>query len=376
MAADSVSLGFLTVADTLSQRAESLMAKAPAEALSRLQEARGAAATAIAASVAYRRATEAQACAKASADARRDWQDALRMLDQTEKVAERSAKGVTRVEAFTEGNISLPEASMAPTQAQPGARALQREGAAWKNAAAILNVPSADLENIWTRAMAASMGREVDSTMAEHHVRVAGWAVNELTWRVRAEDERARCREALDRVQAFARYRDEALWAMVDLERSMKDSARRQLDEERARMEDRQEQLYNSLKQFEGKFASIRRDARGTIMSLADILFDFDKAVLRREAELNLAKVAVILDQFPEMHIFVEGHTDNVGKEDYNQKLSERRAVAVRDFLQSQGVDAARMETQGFGMSQPVTPNDTEEGRQKNRRVDLVIREE
>jgi outer membrane protein OmpA-like peptidoglycan-associated protein len=376
MAPDSVSLGYLTVADTLSRGADTSMKEAPTEALSRLQEARGAAATAIAASVAYRRAAEAQSCAKASADARRDWQDALRMLDQTEKVAERSAKGVTRADAFTESGVPLPDPPESPAAVQPTADALRRDGAAWKNAAAELGVPSADLESAWTRALGASTGREVDPSAADHHLRVAGWAVTTLAWRVRAESERARCREALDRVQAYARYRDEALWAMVDLERSMKDSARRQLEEERARMEDRQEQLYNSLKQFEGKFASIRRDARGTIMSLADILFDFDKAVLRREAELNLAKVAVILDQFPEMHIFVEGHTDNVGKEEYNQKLSERRAVAVRDFLESQGVDAARMETQGFGMSQPVAPNDTEEGRQENRRVDLVIREE
>ncbi len=156
----------------------------------------------------------------------------------------------------------------------------------------------------------------------------------------------------------------------------MKDTARRQLEDERSRMEDRQSQLYGSLKQFEGKFASIRREARGTIMSLSDILFDFDRATLRRDAELNLAKVAVILDQFPEMHITVEGHTDNVGAEEYNLKLSERRAQAVRDFLVSQGVEAARLDTRGYGMSQPVASNETAEGRQKNRRVDLVIAEE
>jgi outer membrane protein OmpA-like peptidoglycan-associated protein len=163
---------------------------------------------------------------------------------------------------------------------------------------------------------------------------------------------------------------------MVDLERGMKDTARSDLEEERARQADREQKLYESLKQFEGKFASIRREARGTIMSLSDILFDFGKSELRREAELNVAKLSVILQQFPEMHITVEGHTDNVGSEEYNLKLSEKRAKSVLDFLVREGVTAERMELKGYGMSQPVASNETAQGRQQNRRVDLVIREE
>jgi outer membrane protein OmpA-like peptidoglycan-associated protein len=163
---------------------------------------------------------------------------------------------------------------------------------------------------------------------------------------------------------------------MVDLERTMKESARAQLEETRSKLADREQELYKSLKQFEGKFATIRQEARGTIMSLSDILFDFNKADLRQEAKINLAKVSVILLQYPEMHISVEGHTDNVGSEDYNLKLSEKRAQSVYDFLVHEGVVAERMDTKGYGMSQPVTSNETAEGRQKNRRVDLVIRGE
>jgi outer membrane protein OmpA-like peptidoglycan-associated protein len=156
----------------------------------------------------------------------------------------------------------------------------------------------------------------------------------------------------------------------------MKDTARSDLEEERARQADREQKLYESLKQFEGKFASIRREARGTIMSLSDILFDFGKSELRREAELNVAKLTVILQQFPEMHITVEGHTDNVGSEEYNLKLSEKRAKSVLDFLVKEGVTPERLKLKGYGMSQPVVSNESAEGRQKNRRVDLVIREE
>jgi outer membrane protein OmpA-like peptidoglycan-associated protein len=126
---------------------------------------------------------------------------------------------------------------------------------------------------------------------------------------------------------------------------------------------------------MEGKFASIRRDARGTIVSLADILFDFDKATLRRDVEFNLVKIATILNQFSEMNIAIEGHTDAVGTEEYNLGLSKRRAQAVRDFLASQGVVEGRLSFDGYGESRPVADNDTEEGRQKNRRVDLVIQD-
>jgi outer membrane protein OmpA-like peptidoglycan-associated protein len=85
--------------------------------------------------------------------------------------------------------------------------------------------------------------------------------------------------------------------------------------------------------------------------------------------------VATILNQFPEMHVAVEGHTDNVGKAEYNLDLSERRAAAVRDFLVSQGVVAGRLTSAGFGMTRPLADNGTAEGRQRNRRVDLVIQE-
>ena len=86
-------------------------------------------------------------------------------------------------------------------------------------------------------------------------------------------------------------------------------------------------------------------------------------------------RVATILNQFPEMKIRVEGHTDNIGRAEYNLELSQRRAQAVHDFLDAQGVAAARMSVEGFGLTRPVADNDTPEGRQRNRRVDLVIEE-
>ena len=170
--------------------------------------------------------------------------------------------------------------------------------------------------------------------------------------------------------------RDAALRATLELERGLQDALRAQLEQTQAEAETRQQQVYDALRQLEGKFASIRREARGTIVSLADILFDFNKATLKRDVEFGLVRIATILNQFPEMRIRVEGHTDNVGRVEYNLELSQRRAQAVRDFLVEQEVAAARLTVEGFGMSRPIVDNSSAEGRQKNRRVDLVIEDE
>lgn len=125
--------------------------------------------------------------------------------------------------------------------------------------------------------------------------------------------------------------------------------------------------------ELSGDNRTVTENARGLIVSLPDILFDFDKATLRPEVESTLNQVAQVLLQYPTIHIQVEGHTDDVGSESYNQTLSEKRAAAVYDFLASTGIDPSQMTHQGFGESRPIVPNDNAEGRQHNRRVDLII---
>ncbi len=155
----------------------------------------------------------------------------------------------------------------------------------------------------------------------------------------------------------------------------MRGDLRTQLEDARVQAENRQNQLYEALHQIEGRFARISQEARGTIVSLADILFDFDQATLKRDVEFSLVRVATILNQFPEMNVQVEGHTDNIGAPEYNLDLSQRRARAVYDFLVSQNVPPERLSVEGYGMTRPVADNGTEEGRQRNRRVDLVIQD-
>jgi outer membrane protein OmpA-like peptidoglycan-associated protein len=116
-----------------------------------------------------------------------------------------------------------------------------------------------------------------------------------------------------------------------------------------------------------------RDSARGLIVNMADVLFDFGKFTLRPEAREKLAKVSGIVLAHPGLRLEVEGHTDSIGSDEFNQKLSESRAGGVREYLLSQGLSADHVLARGFGKTQPVAPNDTNANRQKNRRVEMVI---
>jgi outer membrane protein OmpA-like peptidoglycan-associated protein len=113
--------------------------------------------------------------------------------------------------------------------------------------------------------------------------------------------------------------------------------------------------------------------ARGLIVNMSDVLFDTGKYTLKQPTQVKLAKISGILLAHPGLTLQIEGHTDSVGSDEMNQRLSEQRADAVRDFLASQGVAASSMTAKGFGKTDPVATNDTAEGRQKNRRVELVV---
>ena len=116
-----------------------------------------------------------------------------------------------------------------------------------------------------------------------------------------------------------------------------------------------------------------RSTAEGLLVSLSErVLFDFDKADLRPDARQVLEKVASIIKVRTGL-VTISGHTDDTGSDAYNQQLSERRANAVKDELESLGVDPARLQASGFGETQPIAPNDTDQNRQMNRRVDIVI---
>jgi len=101
--------------------------------------------------------------------------------------------------------------------------------------------------------------------------------------------------------------------------------------------------------------------------------FDFDRANLKPSAAQALAGAVQKLKEHPSVRVVVEGHTDSVGSEAYNQRLSERRADAVKNYLVDQGIDAGRIETRGHGKSKPIASNSTAEGRAQNRRAEIIV---
>lgn len=120
--------------------------------------------------------------------------------------------------------------------------------------------------------------------------------------------------------------------------------------------------------------AKVERVGEGIQVTFASgLLFDFDSDVIRAEAATNLRELARSLDQYPNTDLVIIGHTDQVGSATYNQSLSERRANAAATYLMSQGVSGARIITRGLGESEPIASNDTEAGRQANRRVEVAI---
>lgn len=111
-----------------------------------------------------------------------------------------------------------------------------------------------------------------------------------------------------------------------------------------------------------------------TVSLPADVLFDFDQAEIRPDAATALARLATVIRGYPAGRAEIQGHTDAKGNAAYNQRLSERRAEAVKRWLvEREKIAAGRLATRGFGKSRPVADNDTEGGRQKNRRVEVVI---
>jgi outer membrane protein OmpA-like peptidoglycan-associated protein len=112
---------------------------------------------------------------------------------------------------------------------------------------------------------------------------------------------------------------------------------------------------------------------RGLIVTLGDVLFDTGRANLKPGATSNLNRLVAFLNAYPDRTVRIEGYTDSVGSEDYNQGLSERRADSVKSYLAGQGIGSIRLSASGMGESDPVASNDSAAGRQQNRRVEVII---
>jgi outer membrane protein OmpA-like peptidoglycan-associated protein len=205
----------------------------------------------------------------------------------------------------------------------------------------------------------------------------------------RAADEAQRRARAEAEASSAQQQKQEALLAMAQARTAQQeaDAARAAAEAEQAKLAQEKAAAVSDREQAEKDAQALRerlkdqlnailqtRDtARGLIVNMSDVLFDFNQASLKPGAREKLAKMSGILLAYPTLRLSVEGHTDSIGTDEYNMTLSQRRADAVRDYLASNGIDAASIQAVGMGKADPVTSNDTAEGRQQNRRVEMVV---
>jgi len=104
-----------------------------------------------------------------------------------------------------------------------------------------------------------------------------------------------------------------------------------------------------------------------------DVEFDFNKAIIKQGYDKDIDDLVQVMKDNPDLKVVIEGHTDNVGTAEFNKELSQKRADAVKQYMVEKGIDANRITAKGFGFDRPIASNDTEEGRQKNRRVEAAV---
>lgn len=149
-----------------------------------------------------------------------------------------------------------------------------------------------------------------------------------------------------------------------------------QVADKESRIAEQERQIQENqrlLNELRKRGADVRSTERGVVINLPDVLFEFDKAQLTEEARRTVADISAELRQLPERHISVEGHTDSVGTLVYNQRLSEGRARNVAEALLANGIPRKQVATVGYGETDPIASNSTPRGRQRNRRVEIII---
>jgi len=268
-------------------------------------------------------------------------QDADALAAERQQSVDREARAESgRAAAESETDRVTRDAEAARIAAQAETERLTRE----KDAQAVASLAEADRVKRENDARTEAASAEADRLKLEN-VANASAGASEID-RLKRENE----------AQSAA--------SQADLDAAAKQTAQLQADKAELRTQ--------LLAQFNA-ILQTRDTARGLIVNMSDVLFDTGKYSLRPLAREKLAKVAGIVSGHPGLRLAVEGYTDNVGGDDYNQQLSEQRGEAVRGYLTDQGMATGSVTARGFGKTQPVASNDTAEGRQQNRRVEIVI---
>lgn len=154
------------------------------------------------------------------------------------------------------------------------------------------------------------------------------------------------------------------------------ESRREEMRLKAQRMQTQQAKLEAESLRAEMEALQAKKTDRGMVLTLGDVLFDLNKADLKSAGERTVTRLADFMKEYENRRVRIEGYTDSTGADSYNQKLSEKRANSVRQALRDDGIDSSRIEVKGYGEAYPIAGNDTSSGRQRNRRVEIVISDE
>ena len=290
-------------------------------------------------------------------------------LTQAE-TAYRQKLGKAAVESAARETAQTAEEARVMAVKQRGEDEAQAQAAAEKKAAQEREAKAhADAE--------AEAKRRADAEAAQKQAEAAQAAAEKMKAEAeKAAAEAARQKEAAEKATAEAVAQQQALaaeTAKAQAAAAQSDQLRQQAEQMRQQAEKEKQDLRARLLAQLNTILSTRDTARGLIANMSDVLFKTGSFELLPGARERLAKVSGIVLAYPSLHLQIEGHTDSVGTDEYNQTLSEKRAGAVRDYLVQQGIAADSIEARGLGKTQPIASNDTPEGRQQNRRVELVL---
>ena len=289
---------------------------------------------------------------------------AVTLLEQAEAYKTRKAGSKPIAMTSREAVQTAEDARLITLKAQAEAR-LEQERAVSAGQVAQANTAASNARADANDADVARTRAEADRSAAQAQTERTRLDAEAASQRAAADAKALAERTRLDTEQAAQRAAQDKAAAEAASQLAQKTAAE-QAEREKQELRSRLIQQLNVILQT-------RDSARGLIVNMSDVLFDSGQFTLKPGAREKLSKISGIVLAHPSLKLEIEGHTDSVGTDDLNMRLSESRASAVRDFLVQSGINASTIGSRGFGESQPVSTNDTVTGRQQNRRVEMVV---
>lgn len=312
--------------------------------------------------------------AQAQADAQQQSEKAKQAVAQADVLSQQAQQAETaRQNAEQQATAAQAAAQQAATAAQQAQAQIQQQAAAGQQvqadqqAKAQLAQQQADqARQQATAAQQRAQEQEQQAKQAEQQLQQEQAAAQQAQQQVQQEQAAAQqAQQQLTQEQAArAQAEQQAQASQQQLQQTQGQLQQAQQEKEQMR-----QKLLGQLNQV----LQTKDSARGLIVNMPDVLFNLNSASLKPAARERLAKVAGILIAYPDIRVEVDGYTDNTGTQQYNQQLSEQRADTVRSYLVQQGVPSSSVDAKGFGPDDPIASNDTPQGRQQNRRVDMVV---